>query len=114
MEVWIFALTAAMNPTLVAATTVMLLLPHPKRLMLGYLLGAYLTSITLGLLIVFSLHGSGTENTSKHTVSPVEDMIVGLLCLAIAWILRTGRDRPFEERRQAKKGAKLEARRKAG
>jgi hypothetical protein len=28
-----------LNPTLLTATTVMLLLPNPKRLMLGYLLG---------------------------------------------------------------------------
>jgi hypothetical protein len=37
-------LTAALNPTLLAPTTVMLLLPNPKRLLLGYLLGAYTTS----------------------------------------------------------------------
>lgn len=43
------------NPTLLAAVTMMLLLPNPKRLMPGYLLGAYTTSITLGLVIVFSL-----------------------------------------------------------
>jgi Sap, sulfolipid-1-addressing protein len=91
-----------------------LLMPNPKRLMAGYLLGAYTTSITLGLLIVFSLHGSGTESTSKHTVSPVEDLVVGVLCLALAWVLRTGRDQPYQERRRAKKDAKLEARREAG
>jgi hypothetical protein len=39
-EVFVWALLAALNPTLLAATTVMLLLPHPKRLLLGYLLGA--------------------------------------------------------------------------
>ena len=40
-QVLIFACTAAFNPTLLTATTVMLLLPSPKRLLLGYLLGAY-------------------------------------------------------------------------
>ena len=48
-QVILLSLTASLNPTLVAATTVMLLLPSPKKLMLGYLLGAYMTSITLGL-----------------------------------------------------------------
>ena len=92
----------------------MLLLPNPKRLMLGYLLGAYTTSITLGLLIVFSLNGSSTESTSKHKVSPLEDIVVGLLLLVIAWVLRTGRDQPFQERRRRKKEAKLAAKREAG
>ena len=39
-KIFLFSLTAALNPTLLAATTVMLLLPKPKRLLLGYLLGA--------------------------------------------------------------------------
>src|SRR5205085_9009305 len=103
MEVWFFAFTAAVNPTLVAATTVMLLLPSPKRLMLGYLLGAYTTSITLGLLVVFTLHGSGAESTSKHTISPVEDIVIGLLLILIAWVLRTGRDQPYRAHRREKK-----------
>jgi hypothetical protein len=102
------------NPSLLAAVTVMLLLPNPKRLMVGYLLGAYTTSITLGLLTVFSLHSSSTESTSKHTVSPVEDIALGLLAVAIAWVLRTGRDQPFQERRREKKDTRLKAKREAG
>lgn len=113
-DVFLLSLVATLNPTLLAAVTVMLLMPNPKRLMLGYLLGAYTMSITLGLLIVFSLHGSSTESTSKHTVSPVEDLVVGVLCLALAWVLRTGRDAGFQERRRAKKEATLQAKREAG
>ena len=96
VSVFLLSLVAMFNPSLLAAVTVMLLMPNPKRLMLGYLLGAYTTSITLGLVIVFTLHGSSTESTSKHKVSPVEDIVVGLLLLAIGWILRTERDRPFQ------------------
>ncbi len=114
VDVFLLSLVGMLNPTLLAAVTVMLLMPNPKRLMLGYLLGAYTTSITLGLLIVFSLHGPSTESTSKHTISPVEDLVVGVLCLALAWVLRTGRDQPFQQRRQAKKTEKLKARQEAG
>jgi hypothetical protein len=114
VAVFLLALVAMVNPTLLAAVTVMLLMPNPKRLMVGYLLGAYTTSITAGLLIVFSLHGSGAESTSKHQIGPVEDITVGLLCLSVAWVLRTGRDQPFRERRERKKEAKLTAKREAG
>jgi Sap, sulfolipid-1-addressing protein len=113
VDIFLLSLLSMFNPSLLAAVTVMLLLPSPKRLMFGYLLGAYTTSITLGLLIVFSLHGS-TESTSKHTISPVEDIVVGLLALAIAFVLATGRDQPFQERRREKKDAKLKAREEAG
>lgn len=114
ITIFLLSLASMANPTLIAALTVMLLLPNPKRLMLGYLLGAYLTSITIGLLIVFTLSGSNAGSGGKHTVGPVEDLIVATLALTVAWILRTGRDRPFEERRRAKKEVKLEARREAG
>jgi hypothetical protein len=46
VAIFLLSLSAMLNPSLLAALTVMLLLPNPKRLMVGYLLGAYLTSIT--------------------------------------------------------------------
>ena len=105
-EVVLLSLTASLNPTLVAATTVMLLLDKPARLMLGYLLGAYMTSITLGLVIVFSLSNSSTTNTTKHTISPAADITLGAIALAISFVLYTGRHERLSERRRARKAAK--------
>ena len=42
-QVILLSFTSAFNPTLIAVTTLMLLLPNPKRLMLGYYCGAMLT-----------------------------------------------------------------------
>lgn len=114
LHIFLLSLFATFNPTLLAALTVMLLLPSPKRLMVGYLLGAYTTSITLGLVIVFTLPNSGATSTAKHTISPLEDIVVGTLVLLIAFVLQTGRDQPLQERRQVKKSAKMEAKREAG
>jgi len=105
-EVILLSLTASLNPTLVAATTVMLLLDKPARLMLGYLLGAYMTSITLGLVIVFSLSSSSTSNTTENTLSPVADIVLGGLALVVAWVLWTGRHERLRESRRARKAAK--------
>lgn len=114
VDILLLSLVSMLNPTLLAAVTVMMLLPSPKRLMAGYLLGAYTTSITLGLVIVFALPGSSTESSSKHTIGPLEDIAVGLLAVLIAFVLETGRDQPFQERRREKKEAKLKAKRAAG
>jgi hypothetical protein len=105
-SIFFLALLAMFNPTLLAAVTVMMLLPNPKKLMFGYLLGAYTTSITLGLLIVFSLDGSGSVETAKNTLSPSEDIVVGLLALLVAFVLGTGRDARLQERRRRRKEAK--------
>ncbi len=105
-QVILLSLTASLNPTLVAATTVMLLLERPTRLMLGYLLGAYITSITLGLVIVFSLSGSSASNTTENTLSPAVDIGLGAVALAISFVLYTGRHERLRERRRARKAAK--------
>jgi hypothetical protein len=105
-DVILLSLTASLNPTLVAATTVMLLLDRPVRLMGGYLLGAYLTSITLGLIIVFSLSDSSTANTTENTVSPAVDIGLGAIFLSIAFVFYTGRVERIRERRAAKKATK--------
>ena len=81
----------------------MMLLPNPKRLMLGYLLGALMTSITLGLVIVFSLEGSDAVSTTETTLSPAATMTLGGIALAAAFVLGTGRHRPVVERRHARK-----------
>jgi hypothetical protein len=114
LHIFVLSLFAMFNPTLLAALTVMLLLPSPKRLMVGYLLGAYTTSITLGLVIVFTLPNSSATSTAKHTISPIEDIVVGILVLLIAFVLGTGRDQPLQQRRQVKKSAKMKAMREAG
>jgi hypothetical protein len=105
-QIFFLSLLAMFNPTLLAAVTLMLLTEHPKRLMLGYLLGAYTTSITLGLAIVFALHDSDAVSTSKQTIGPVEDLVIGGLLLLVAFVLGTDRDQPLRERRERRKIAK--------
>src|SRR3954470_10719495 len=105
-EVVVLSLTAALNPTLLTAATVMLLLPNPKRLLFGYLLGAYTISITLGLVIIYALLDSSAVSTQKHTLSPSIDLALGGIMLVLAFVLATGRQERLAERRRAKKAAK--------
>jgi Sap, sulfolipid-1-addressing protein len=105
-RVFLFSLTAAFNPSLLAATTVMLFLPNPKRLLLGYLLGAYTTSIAVGLAIEYWLNGSGAVSTTKHTLSPILDITLGLLALLIALVIGKGELADRHRRRKAEKPKK--------
>ncbi len=105
-EVILLSLTASFNPTLVAAVTVMLLLDRPAKLMAGYLAGALMTSITAGIIIVFSLSNSGATNTTENTISPSVDIALGVIALIIAFVLYTGRAARLAERRRERKAAK--------
>jgi hypothetical protein len=105
-QVLVLSLTAALNPTLVAASTLMMLLRNPVRLMLGYLLGALLTSITLGIVIVYGLRSSGVVSTAKRTLSPAATLTLGVIALTIALVLGTGRDERLAERRRERRAGK--------
>lgn len=98
----VFAFTAALNPTLLAATMTMLFAAEPRRLLGGYLLGAYTSSIGIGLVIVFALEDSDAVSTTQHTLSPAADAVLGALLLLVAAAIRDGRDVPLRERRQAR------------
>jgi Sap, sulfolipid-1-addressing protein len=105
-EILPLALAAALNPTLLTATTIMLVLPNPSRLLLGYLCGAMLTSVTLGCVIVFAVGGdSSTTDTAEHTLNPVADLVLGGLILLIAFVVGTGRDTRRRARAERKKAA---------
>jgi uncharacterized membrane protein len=91
-RVFTLSLTAALNPTLLAATTLMLTLTKPKRLLSGYLVGAMVTSVTCGLILVYTLHDTGTSSTAKGTVDPVLNAALGAVILIVAFVVGTGRD----------------------
>ena len=114
MDIILLAFSAALNPTLLAATTVMLLLPKPRNLMLGYLLGAMMTSVSLGLVIVFSLESSGAVEIAKNTLGPMGDIVLGAILLIVARALSAERDALLKERRERRKAEKGKAKREKG
>jgi Sap, sulfolipid-1-addressing protein len=108
-QVFVFSLTAALNPTLLAGVTVMLALENPKRLLMGFLLGALVTSITCGLLLVFALPGSSTSSTAKHSVNPALNIALGALILVVVFVVGSGRDqrrRTWSEHRRERAAEK--------
>jgi hypothetical protein len=102
-NIFVYSLVAAANASLLAAVTVMLFLPNPKRLLVGYLLGGLLVSLTIGFVLVFAVHQSGATSTTQNSVSPAMDIALGLILLIAAYVLRSER---AERRRERKKKEK--------
>jgi hypothetical protein len=107
-DIFLLSLVSAANASLLAAVTVMLFLPSPKRLLLGYLLGALLTSLTIGFLVVFVVHDSSATSTTENSISPSIDIALGVMLLLVAYVLQGGHDERLKERRKAKKAEKGE------
>lgn len=91
-KVLVFALLAAWNPLLLAIVPVMLVSAHPKRMMIGYLLGAYTVSITIGLVFVFAAGGSSAATTTEQAINPALNLTLGTIVLLIAFALALGLD----------------------
>lgn len=82
-DVVALSFTSAANPTLVAVTTVMLLLPSPKRLMLR---------------VRDQPVRCGQHN--QHTLNPAADLALGALALTVAFVLGSGRDQRIHDWRE--------------
>jgi high-affinity Fe2+/Pb2+ permease len=102
-NIFVYSLVAAANASLLAAVTVMLFLPSPKRLLVGYLLGGLLVSLAIGFVLVFVVHQSGATSTTQNSISPAMDIALGLILLVVAYVLRSER---IEQRRERKKQEK--------
>ena len=106
-QILALSLIAVVDPVLLAAAGLMLLMPGPKKLMLGFVLGALLTSIPLGLVIVFSLQDkSAAVSTTKHKVDPALDIALGIGLLVISIVVATGLWERLKERREERKVAR--------
>lgn len=99
-SIFLLSLLAMFNPTLLAAVTIMMLLPDPRKLITGYLLGAYVASIGLGWAIVFSFNQSSAVESSRKTLSPLEDLVLGAILILVGWALLSGRVKQIKETRK--------------
>jgi hypothetical protein len=104
-DIFLLSLVAAANASLLAAVTVMLFLPSPKRLLLGYLAGAMLVSLAIGFVIVFVVHDASSTTTARNAVSPSIDIVLGLVFGFVAYVLGAGHDQRLKERRAQKHAA---------
>ena len=85
------AFAAALYPTLLAGVIVMLTLPAPKPLLLAFLCGGLLISITSGVIILLFVNGAIPTSTQR-SASPKIDLVAGILSLVLAAVLWTRRD----------------------
>jgi hypothetical protein len=99
-NIFLYSLVAAANMTLLTAVTVMLFLPNPKHLLIGFLLGGLLVSLTIGFVIVFDVHESRATSVTQNSVSPTIDIALGMILLVAAYVLRSER---AEQRRERKR-----------
>ena len=72
------ALLSAVYPTLIAVVVIALASPRPALEMAFFLFGGMISSVGIGLVIVFALQGSSIVNDSQSPVDPIVYFGVGV------------------------------------
>ena len=82
LELLLLAVAAAFYPALLAVVIIFLGRPHPKRLLAFFLAGAWLASMTIGLVAVFVLDSADLGSSSRGTLNAAIYIALGALAIA--------------------------------
>jgi hypothetical protein len=106
-DLLILAVASALYPLLLAAVLVMLNAPRPGPLLVGYLIGGLIISISLGVAILIVLdqaHAVGSR--APRTLSPAVNLAAGVLAILIAMLLLRRPRHPRRPRRRRREKPK--------
>jgi hypothetical protein len=87
LELLLLAIGSMFWPTLIVIVVVALRLEHPVKILSWFLAGGLLTTVTVGIVIVFALEGA-ISGSSQSSVDPAVDIVLGSLSLLGAYLLR--------------------------
>jgi hypothetical protein len=95
------AILSAFWPTLVVVDVLAFHTPKPERVLIAFLVGGLITTITIGTLIVLNLQGASAVTDSRSTTDPALNIAVGTLALVAAYVLDRMPDLHLPRRRTA-------------
>ena len=91
LELLVLAIASMFWPTLILIVVVALRLQNPVKILFWFLAGGLLTTVTVGIAVVFALQGSSLVSGSSPSIDPVVYITMGLLSLLAAYVLHRRR-----------------------
>jgi hypothetical protein len=86
-ELLLLAIASAFWPLLLAVVIVSLRAAHPIRLLVSFLAGGLLTTMIVGLVVIYAMQGSSLTGRSQSTFDPWFEVTAGALALLAAAVL---------------------------
>jgi hypothetical protein len=113
LEIFVLAVASSFWPTLILIVVLALRLEHPIGVLVWFLAAGLLTTISIGIAIVFALQDSSFVSGSHPPANPALELTAGLLSFLAAYaLLRTSRKAPPPEvsssPRRAKEPSRIE------
>ncbi len=81
LELLVLAFASMFWPTLIVIVVLALRVSQPVKILFWFLAGGLLTTVTVGIAVVFALQGASFMNGSQPTIDPVVDIVIGLLSI---------------------------------
>jgi hypothetical protein len=95
LEILVLAVASSFWPTLILIVVLALRLEHPIGVLVWFLAAGLLTTITIGIAIVFALQDSSFVSGSHPPANPALELTAGLLSFLAAYaLLRSSRKAP--------------------
>ena len=93
LELVVLAFASMFWPTLIVIVVLALRVSHPVKILVWFLAGGLLTTVAVGIAVVFALQGASFMSGSTPTVDPPVYITIGLLSLlaGLALLRKTGR-----------------------
>jgi hypothetical protein len=88
LELTVLALASTFWPTLIVIVVLALRLSHPVKILAWFLIGGLLTTIGVGIAVVFALQGASFMSGSNPTIDPAVYITMGVLSVLAAFVLR--------------------------
>lgn len=82
------AVASAFWPILLVVVLVSLRAPHPVRLLVSFLAAALLTTMTVGLVVIYALQDTALVTTSRDSFDPAAQITVGSIAIVAAIVIR--------------------------
>jgi hypothetical protein len=89
-EIFVLALASMVWPALVAVVVVALASRQPVKLLSVFLAASLLTTVSIGLVIVFVLRGSSLFSGSCPTFGPAVNVAAGIAAIVAGYLVRRG------------------------
>jgi len=86
-ELLLLGVASAFWPTLLAIVILSVRAPHPGRLMASFLAAGLLTTVVVGLSVIYALQESPGTSGAKHSFGPLAQIVVGSLAVLAALAL---------------------------
>src|SRR4029077_20342690 len=90
LELLLLAVASLFWPTLIVIVVLALRVSHPVNILVWFLAGGLLTTVAVGIAVVFAFQGSSFMSGSNSTVDPAIYLTMGLLSVLGAIVLLRG------------------------